>query len=247
LKKQAFAVAALLSILLASALAGALFTDLVAANPVFLPLKVDLTSPQNTTYTQNTVPVTFTYYAPEEASYFYELDGQERVAFSPEFKGGAYRSTISGLPDGAHNLTVTVVAGGPAINYVGNSTVAFTVDAAPRVSVLSPENGTYDTADLPLDFGIKKPFSKVAYSLDGLANVTIAGNTTLTGLSNGVHSVVVYAWDNVDNVGTSETITFTVATFPISPLVAASIVASAALVCLALLIYFKKSKKKTAE
>jgi hypothetical protein len=246
-KKQAFAAAALLSTLLALALAGALFADLAAANPVFLPLKVDLTSPQNRTYTRTSVPVSFTYYATEAASYFCELDGQERVAFYPEFKGGAYRSTMSGLTDGAHNLTVTVVAGGPAIIHRGSSTAVFTVDAVPRISVLSPENGTYDKPDVPLDFVIKKPFSSVAYSLNGQANVTLSGNTTLTGLSAGVHNVTVYAWDEVGNMGASETVTFTVAEPFQTTLNAVAIVASAAVVSFGLIAYFLRRNKKGSE
>jgi hypothetical protein len=39
-------------------------------------------------------------------------------------------------------------------------------------------------------------------------NVTIAGNTTLTGLSSSVHNLTVYAWDEAGNIGSSETITF---------------------------------------
>jgi len=47
--------------------------------------------------------------------------------------------------------------------------------------------------------------------LDGQENVTIAGNTTLVGLSSGVHNVTVYACDDAGNVGSLETLTFTVA------------------------------------
>jgi len=50
----------------------------------------------------------------------------------------------------------------------------------------------------------------VGYSLDGEDNVTIAGNTTLAGMSDGTHNLVVYAEDIAGDVGASETIAFTV-------------------------------------
>jgi hypothetical protein len=59
--------------------------------------------------------------------------------------------------------------------------------------------------------------STVTYSLDGKANVTIAGNSTLTNLPDGSHSLVVYANDTAGNMGKSETIFFTADTTTPSP------------------------------
>jgi hypothetical protein len=77
--------------------------------------------------------------------------------------------------------------------------------------------------------------------------VTVAGNTTLAGLSAGVHNVTVYAWDTAGNMGTSPTVTFTIAKpepFPTAQVAAVSGV-SAAVACLGLLLYFKKRKKES--
>jgi hypothetical protein len=92
-----------------------------------------------------------------------------------------------------------------------------------------------------LSFSVSEPVSQITYSLDGQENVTVAGNSTLVGLSVGVHNVTVYAWDTAGNVGASETITFTVTPFPAVPVAAAS-VASVAVVIAGLLAYFKKRK-----
>ena len=76
--------------------------------------------------------------------------------------------------------------------------------------------------------------------------MTIAGNTALAGLSNGVHNVTVYAWNNVGNGGSSETLTFTVAQpegFPVVPVAAAS-AASVVAVGVGLLIFFRKHKRQ---
>ncbi|MBN1358035.1 hypothetical protein JW988_04615 [Candidatus Bathyarchaeota archaeon] len=161
--------------------------------------------------------------------------------------------TFAEIPEGSHNVTFSAcVEGGygDGITYyafylVSSETIYFTVDiTAPIVSILSIENRTYETSDIPLNFTINESATQVSYSLDGLDNVTIAGNTTLAGLSAGVHNVTVYAWDIAGHIGASEIITFTTVepeTFPVVPVAAAS-VGSIIIVAAALLVYFKKRK-----
>ena len=123
----------------------------------------------------------------------------------------------------------------------GSSSITFTVDRKhPTVSVLSMENRTYETSDIPLNFTVNEPVSQTKYSLDGQENVTIAGNTTLNGLSSGEHSLTVYATDEAGNVGSSGTVNFTVTSFP-TILVVASII-TVVVVGTALVVYFKKRK-----
>jgi hypothetical protein len=118
----------------------------------------------------------------------------------------------------------------------------------PSFIVLLPENSTYTTAEIALNFTVNEEPSQITYSLDGQENVTIAGNTTLTGLSVGEHNVTVYAWDAVGNVGSSQTIDFVVAQetepepFPTLLLVAVSVVV-AAVVAMGVLVYWKKRKR----
>ena len=80
----------------------------------------------------------------------------------------------------------------------------------PLISIFSPENKTYDSNNVDLTFSVSKPTSVIQYRLDGQANVTISGNTTLSNLDDGVHSVVIYAQDLDGQAGLSETIYFTV-------------------------------------
>ena len=123
------------------------------------------------------------------------------------------------------------------------------VTPPPSISILSPQNKTYNTTDIPLTFTVDKTGTLMTYSLDEQANVTITGNTTLNGLSTGSHSLTVYATDTEGNTGASRTIHFTVSqeTEPESPaiqpwqiilIVAAVII----VVNVGLLVYFKKSK-----
>jgi hypothetical protein len=114
------------------------------------------------------------------------------------------------------------------------------------IEVLLPANKTFDSSSLPLNFTVDEPVSQVTYSLDGQENVTVTGNATLTGLSNGEHNVTVYASDDAGNVGSSETMSFTVAKpepFP-TLLVAAIFAVVAAMVAVSVLVYWKKRKRE---
>ncbi|MCW4004028.1 MAG: hypothetical protein NWE95_08990 [Candidatus Bathyarchaeota archaeon] len=78
-------------------------------------------------------------------------------------------------------------------NYVASwvNTVHFTVDSSDSVfniTMLSIDNRTYNTMNIPLNFSIDKPAEWIAYTLDGKENVTIYGNTTLRDLPNGLHN-----------------------------------------------------------
>ena len=112
----------------------------------------------------------------------------------------------------------------------------------PNVLVLFMENKTFVSSTVPLDFTVNDLVAQISYSLDEHGNMTIAGNTTLTGLSNGEHYITVYYTDIAGNVGASETVYFNVEVpFPVVLVAAASAVAIA--VGASLLFYFKKRRK----
>jgi hypothetical protein len=150
--------------------------------------------------------------------------------------------TVYSNGGGYYNVLTTYYV---SYRLISSSTINFTIDLPPKISILSLENKTYSTSNVTLDFTVNKPNSKVTYSLDGKENLTIAGNTTMTGLSNGVHNVTVYAWDVLGNTGASETLFFKVEApepFPITLVIA--LIASVAVIGLGLLVYFKKRKHK---
>ncbi len=89
----------------------------------------------------------------------------------------------------------------------------------PTIVVLSPANATYDTTNVSLIFTVDEPTDWIGYSLDGAANVTITGNTTLTSLSYGSHRIVVYANDTHGNMGSSNTVYFVIVAIPVPPVV----------------------------
>jgi hypothetical protein len=126
----------------------------------------------------------------------------------------------------------------------GNTAVMIKVSPEPDtlppvVTVSSPQSKTYETSDIPLVVTVNKPPLWIAYSLDGQSEVTITGNTTLSGLTIGTHNITVSAQDSGGLVGTSGTIQFTiVARFP-TELVAIGITI-AAVVIIGFLAYVKR-------
>jgi len=149
------------------------------------------------------VPLTFT--VSESTSWMgYSLDGQANVTVSGN-------TTLAGLSDGSHNIAV--YASDTAGNMGRSGTFSFSIDTTtPTISITSPENQSYVTPNVPLIFTTDESVSWMGYCLDGQANVTIAGNTTLSELSEGAHSLIVYAKDMAENTGASEVIYFSIET-----------------------------------
>jgi N-acetylneuraminic acid mutarotase len=145
----------------------------------------------------------------------------------------AYQDLPYSIPYGP---SVTPYATNEQYTPIGYGTVP------PRVSVVSPENKNYTSSNVSLIFAVNKQTSWLGYSLDGQKNVTITNNTTLAGLSSGLHNVTVYAKDAFENMGASETVIFNVTEpFPTALVVAAS-VATFALAAVGVLVYFRKRK-----
>ena len=74
-----------------------------------------------------------------------------------------------------------------------------------------------------------------------MANVSAAGNLTLANLSAGMHNVTVYAWDNDDNVGSSQTVNFYVETSSLTALIVVAVAVS--IMAVGLLVYFAKKRR----
>jgi hypothetical protein len=113
----------------------------------------------------------------------------------------------------------------------------------PNIVMQSPENKIYFAANVSLSFTVNEAASWMAYSLDAQDNVTITGNTTLSHLSYGLHNVTVYARDEFENTGTSETIAFTIAEEPFPAALAITSIVTLAIVGVGLLVYFRKRKR----
>jgi hypothetical protein len=171
--------------------------------------------------------------------------------FSLNQSGNSFHgnAVLPKLSEGVHNVTFWVTARQNYISYfnplwaVFSKTVTFTVDTtAPTVTVMSPANQTYAADGVPLDFFVSESSPRMSYSLDGMENVTVSGNTTLSELPNGVRSIIIYAEDAFGNVGASETVAFTVAKHDTSLTALVIIITAAVVTGAGLLLYFKKHK-----
>jgi len=160
---------------------------------------------------------------------------------------------LTEIPEGKHYIAVYVVEWGAYIeepvahmfSINSSSSVNFTIDiGSPSLSVFSPANKTYNISDVPLNFTVSEPCSQISYILDGLENVTVNGNTTLAGLTNGNHNATVYATDEAGNIGVPNTVHFTVdAPEPLSTIIAVTTSGvTIAVVITSLFVYFKKHR-----
>jgi hypothetical protein len=195
-------------------------------------------SPKNKTYSDPDIALKFT--LSESTSWTsYSIDGKANVKISGE-------TTLPRLPDGVHSIVV--YASDLAGNVGASDVIHFTVDTSPpSIALLSPQNQTYNPVQLPLNFALNETSSWIGYSLDGQKTVTITGNTSLTDLASGSHTITVYANYTYGNTATSETIHFSVAEpFPTAWTAALTtiIIAGSGV---AFLLHFKKTKKATTK
>lgn len=171
--------------------------------------------------------------------------------------------TLPELSGGSHSLTVDLLVS-PSSDHIKPSysnTVYFSIDLTPpNVTILSPANQTYTVtniteANFPLNFTVDENVSQVILDLDGQNDKAIDGNTTLTGLSIGLHNVTVKAVDLAGRLGASETVNFKIAAetepksdsepelFPTVPVASAS-TAVLALAGAGFLVYHKRRTKQ---
>ncbi len=146
-------------------------------------------------------------------------------------------------PSGLNEQYTPAEYGTPDPSYLATIT-------PPKISLLSIQaNQTYENSTMALLFSIDKETSWIKYSLDGENNVTIAGNTTIPLLRNGLHNVTVYANDTYGNIGSS-TISFKVekpsalSALPVSE--TAAIVVLIAAIASSVTIYLKR-RRNTAQ
>jgi len=115
--------------------------------------------------------------------------------------------------------------------------------SSPEIKLVSPENQTYHSASIPLEFSSNEPLSRMFYSLDDAGVTEVSGNTTLTGLSLGPHNLTIYATNEAGNAGISQTICFAIEEAePVSPVALAAVSITVVVAAAGALVYFTKRK-----
>ena len=119
-------------------------------------------------------------------------------------------------PETSYTISTRTVDTAGNINQTYVNDTATTLPASdtnpPIITITSPVSGTtYSTDSVNLNYSVNEPTTWQGYSLDGAANITLHGNTTLTGFADGLHILTVYANDTSGNMNSS-TVCFTIAT-----------------------------------
>ena len=169
------------------------------------------------------IPPVVTVLSPENSTYkslHIEYEVNRAVSWAGFSLDNGANKTLTGItevtdiPDGQH--VIVIFAKDTFGNIGASQEVYFTIDnAAPIITILIPLEQTYNTADIVLTFVVNKPVSDLSYVLDGQLEMSITGNVTLPVLSNGNHSIIVHAVDELGNEGSSKEVIFTIAPFPI--------------------------------
>ncbi len=96
------------------------------------------------------------------------------------------------------------------LNWIQVALKSGTQIIPPQTTILSPTNTTYSERNVPLTFYVNEPTRHLLFSVNGVFNMSINGNTTLTNLSNGSYKVTVVSTDNNYNSAASQTVSFSV-------------------------------------
>ena len=202
----------------------------------------------------------------------YNLDGSLNESIPMQYQYvqfgvGLFTGSVNlpPLSEGSHTLVVFSKSEEFNVNTLGSYYPDFVVQdqrivyfkvnlgIPPVISNLSIENKTYPTNTLTLNFTANNPTNNptfwMGYKLDNQSIAALVENKTLTGLSNGEHSIVVYANDTFGNMG-SQTINFTVDKPQMEILgntfIITIIAVPAAIVCIAVgLLLFRRHRKTT--
>ncbi len=204
--------------------------DSYPKSPVTDPPIVTLNSPENNSYVKSILFIRFNVTKPDSWGTignilqinYTSMDGQETTLLEtttvydnlPVTKEFIVAPT--GLQDGLNTVFITIkcktwyyTSGLESYEIISNSTLWFIIDDnPPKIQIIQPNARTYNSPDVPLTFTVDRATSLITYSLDDQYNTTIAGNTTLTGLSDHTHKLVVYAFDTAGNVGSSNVMLF---------------------------------------
>ncbi|WP_211247018.1 CARDB domain-containing protein [Methermicoccus shengliensis] len=166
---------------------------------------VSITSPTAGVYNISTIDLSAT--SNESSDMWYTINGNTGTVVNSTT---TYSTTLS-LSEGVNNITVYARDMG---GNVGTATVNVTVDTvAPVITVNSPTTTTYGSTSVPLSVSTNEPAS-IWYNYNGTNSTPVSGtslNATMTGLTDGTHTVYVYAKDTANNLNVTS-VTFTVDT-----------------------------------
>ncbi len=166
-------------------------------------------SPGNQTYTSTSIDFNFT--TDEKLKYGnFSLDAGKNISMDNDSKKH-YFNTSHYVGNGFHNVTFYAR---DLSDNTGANTTYFSVDTvAPSLEIQKPENRTYSSGTVDLNFTINDSSGETWYILDGARKKFVSGNTTVNTSSEGIHNLTLAVNDSVDN-RRSKSVFFTTDTGP---------------------------------
>ena len=164
----------------------------------------------NKKYASNSIDLNYTASDENSISCYYSLDGNSYTELT-----SCENTTLTGILDGNHNVSVKVVDEAGNIN---ETTINFSVDTTPpTLMIISPESKTYTNSNVWFNVSSDEIVSSCWYYLDSDSTkyiLTELNNTyyyTSVNSEDGNHNVTFYCNDTVNNIGSAD-INFTVDT-----------------------------------
>ena len=164
---------------------------------------VTIVHPINISYDFDTIDLNFTVVDATPTTCWYNLNGGANITVP-----NCANITLGPLAEGYYNLTLYA---NDSAGNIGSDVENFSVDVtAPQLNITSPVNESTYTETNAIDFNFSVienlELDTCWYSLDGGANTTLpsCANTTLSGLLNQNHTLILYANDSANNVNSTE-------------------------------------------
>lgn len=204
----------------------------VTANPYsFIKPHITVESPvyyKGQIYQTTTIPIKVTAFPGpriESVEIYYNLDNGSEIKLSLiTYENSAAffgRGILDNLTNGYHALSAfckdiqgNIINDSQGNILTGSTTFLVNTTFSYPVLLLSPNNSTYNSAEMPLIYTIEGSQYRVSYQLDSSWNSTgLTSNTTLQGLSEGSHTITARAYDfKTGKIYSNQTAIFTIDT-----------------------------------
>jgi len=175
-------------------------TKIVMTSP-----QINIKSPYNHMLTNNSNILLDVNFSEEVRYAWYSIDGNKSATYEN------ITNITTNIPlnnEGVHNITITAIDNIGNINFSDITISYFTTpidNIPPSINIISPKANTIYGDSILLNFTL----SEVAegglyYSIDNGPNISITNvPVVVTGLSEGMHSLTIYAFDKYFNMGNS--------------------------------------------
>jgi len=171
-----------------------------------IPPVITVNNPMNSTV--NSDAFSFAY---DSVNCSWYLVGDGANATNCSISGNQWAGTLSSLSDGQHNISVWA---NDSAGNVNSTTRYWLRDTIPSpVTILLPQNITYNTTSIPLNVSSDGSEHAWKYSLNSGNNQTFSPNTTITA-QYGSNVLVVYVNDSANNINASQVTFFVNYTAP---------------------------------